>query len=65
MTWIIVKKCEDCNGQGELYGYNTTPYKCHECEGTGEKEYYEKNYHYDTVDEVIKDYSNTLSITLV
>ena len=30
MTWIIVQQCEDCNGQGKLYGYNTTPNKCHE-----------------------------------
>ena len=32
--------------------------------GTGEKEYYEENYQYKTIDEVKKDYSNTLNIML-
>ena len=64
MTWFIVQECKDCSGQGKLYGYNTTPDTCHECEGTGEKEYYEENYQYDTVDEVKEDYSNTLTVML-
>jgi DnaJ-class molecular chaperone len=64
MTWVIVQKCVDCGGHGELYSYYTTPNKCHECEGTGEKEYYEENYQYDTVDDVKEDYANTLNIML-
>jgi DnaJ-class molecular chaperone len=64
MTWVIVQKCVDCGGHGELYSYYTTPNKCHECEGTGEKEYYEENYQYDTVDDVKEDYSNPLTVML-
>jgi DnaJ-class molecular chaperone len=62
--WVIVKQCVDCGGHGELYSYYTTPSKCHECEGTGEKEYYEENYQYDTVDDVKEDYANTLNVML-
>ena len=65
MTWFIVQECKDCSGQGKLYGYNTTPDTCYECEGTGEVQWYESNFHYDTVQEVEDDYSNTISITLV
>ena len=47
MTWVIVKECEDCNGQGRHYHYNTTPDKCYECEGTGAREYYEQTWQYE------------------
>jgi DnaJ-class molecular chaperone len=64
MTWVIVQECEYCAGQGELYGYTTKPDMCNECEGVGEVQWYESNYHYDTVEEVEDDFPNTISITL-
>ena len=65
MTWVIVQECEDCTGQGKLYAYNTIINKCYECEGTGQKEYYEKDYHYETIKEVEEDYKDSISIMLV
>lgn len=65
MTWVIVKECEDCNGQGRHYHYNTAPDKCYECEGTGAREYYEQTWQYENESEVKLDYSNTISIQLV
>jgi len=62
--WVIVQECEDCAGQGELYGYTTKPDTCYECEGIGEVQWYESNFHYDTIEEVEDDYSNTISVTL-